>query len=179
MLWHEFNLLVAAKLQGNSALADQRAVIYVDTSAQKLHVIDFEEEQSKIYPVSTAANGVGNLTGSYKTPVGIHRVRQKIGGGEVSGRVFVGREPGGLVSAQTNNQSDDEITSRILWLDGMEAGFNKGGDVDTFERYIYIHGTSDEKRIGQPVSHGCIRMTNKDVIELFDEILVNDLVLIQ
>ena len=75
--------------------------------------------------------------------------------------------------------SDDEITSRILWLDGMEEGVNKGGIHDSYERYIYIHGTSDERRIGQPVSIGCVRMKNVDVIELFDEVLISDLVIIR
>jgi lipoprotein-anchoring transpeptidase ErfK/SrfK len=73
----------------------------------------------------------------------------------------------------------DEITSRILWLDGLEEGINHGGVYDTFDRFIYIHGTSDEKRIGEPVSAGCIRMKNKDIIELFNEVLVDDLVLIR
>ena len=80
---------------------------------------------------------------------------------------------------KNDNREDDEITSRILWLDGLESGFNNGGVHDSYTRYIYIHGTSDEMRIGQPVSHGCIRMKNLDVIELFDEVLINDLVIIQ
>ena len=78
-----------------------------------------------------------------------------------------------------DNREIDEITSRILWLDGLEEGINRGGPYDTFSRYIYIHGTSDEKRIGEPVSAGCIRMKNDDIVELFDEVLVNDLVIIK
>jgi lipoprotein-anchoring transpeptidase ErfK/SrfK len=83
------------------------------------------------------------------------------------------------VSKKTDNREEDEITSRILWLEGVEQGFNRGGANDSFSRYIYIHGTSDEKRIGEPVSAGCIRMKNKDVIDLFDTVVVNDLVIIQ
>ena len=179
MLWLEFSRLVAPHLHGNSALADERPVLYIDVAAQNLHLIDIDEKESRIYPVSTAANGVGNRSESFKTPYGIHRIRQKIGGGEAPGMEFVGRKPTGRITRQHNNQDADEITSRILWLDGMEQGVNKGGDNDTFNRYIYIHGTSDEMRIGQPVSAGCIRMKNIDVIALFDEMQVNDLVLIR
>jgi lipoprotein-anchoring transpeptidase ErfK/SrfK len=116
---------------------------------------------------------------SNKTPIGIHRVKQKIGGGQPQGMIFEAREATGRIAKNTDNRDQDEITSRILWLDGLEPGFNKDGVYDSFSRYIYIHGTSDEKRIGQAVSHGCIRMKNADVIELFDGVLINDLVLIQ
>ena len=92
--------------------------------------------------------------------------------------VFKAREPTGNIADNLDNREQDQITSRILWLDGLEEGVNCGGVYDTYARYIYIHGTSDEKRIGEPVSAGCIRMKNDDVIELFDEVLVNDLVVI-
>ena len=101
------------------------------------------------------------------------------GGGEPSGMIFQGREPVGQVARSLDNREKDEITSRILWLDGLEQGINRGGGNDTFARYIYIHGTSDEKRIGQPVSAGCIRMRNRDVIDLFNEVLVDDIVIIR
>lgn len=179
MNWEEINQQVAHKLQGNSALADERPFIYIVIAEQRVYWIDVEAENDRSYPVSTAANGSGNRADSYKTPFGIHRIRQKIGGGEPPGMVFEGREPVGRVARQMNNQDEDEITSRILWLDGMEQGINQGGVYDTYSRYIYIHGTSDEKRIGQPVSAGCIRMKNEDVIELFEDALVNDLVLIR
>ena len=93
--------------------------------------------------------------------------------------VFSARQATGRVSKKTDNREEDEITSRILWLDGLEQGFNNGGVHDSYSRYIYIHGTSDEKRIGQPVSMGCIRMKNQNVIDLFDQVIVNDLVIIQ
>jgi hypothetical protein len=179
MLWQDFYRQVLEKFPGNSTLADQRPFIFIEAHKQLLHWIDIDEAENKSYPVSTAANGLGNRIESNKTPIGIHRIKQKIGGGEPRGMVFKSREATGHVSDKTDNREEDEITSRILWLDGMEQGFNKGGVHDTYSRYIYIHGTSDEERIGQAVSHGCIRMKNQDVIELFDEVIVNDLVIIQ
>ena len=179
MLWQELNREVASKLSGNPALADERPFILVDSSRQCLHWIDVDPDNSRIYPISTAENGIGNRLESYKTPFGIHRIRQKIGGDQPFGMVFEGREPTGRIAQRMDNRERDEITSRILWLDGLEEGINLGGVYDTYSRYIYIHGTSDEQRIGQPVSAGCIRMKNDDVIELFDEVLVNDLVVIR
>ena len=179
MIWEDFNHELASKLRGNSALGDERPIIYIDIANQRIHWIDIEVEDCRSYPVSTALNGLGNRIESYKTPFGIHRIRQKIGGGELAGTVFEGREPVDRIARNMDIQDADEITSRILWLDGMEEGVNRGGVYDTYSRYIYIHGTSDEKRIGQPVSAGCIRMKNDDVIKLFDDVLVNDLVLIR
>ncbi len=179
MDWHNLSREVADKLSGNPALADERPIIYVDSRQQQLLWIDIEEENSTSYPISTAANGVGNRMDSFKTPFGIHRIRQKIGGGEPCGMVFESREPIGKIARSLDNRDKDEITSRILWLDGLEQGINHGGVYDTFDRFIYIHGTSDEKRIGEPVSAGCIRMKNDDIIELFDEVLVDDIVLIR
>jgi lipoprotein-anchoring transpeptidase ErfK/SrfK len=179
MLWQDIYRKVLEKFPGNIALADQRPFIFIDARKQQLCWIDIDEAENKTYSISTATNGLGNRVDSNKTPVGIHRIKQKIGGGEPQGMVFKGRIATGQISKNTDNREEDEITSRILWLDGLEPGFNKGNVHDTYSRYIYIHGTSDEQRIGQPVSHGCIRMKNKDVIELFDEVLVNDIVIIQ
>ena len=179
MDWHKLSREIADKLDGNIALADERPIIYIDSRQQLLLWIDIEEENSNSYPISTAANGPGNRMDSFKTPFGIHRIRQKIGGGEVSGTIFESRESIGKVATSLDKRDKDEITSRILWLDGLEEGVNHGGVYDTFDRFIYIHGTSDEKRIGEPVSAGCIRMKNDDIIELFDEVLVDDLVLIR
>lgn len=177
--WRDLNRQVQAILPGNMALADERPYILIDSRTQRLHWIEFDQEEDKTYPVSTATNGLGNREESYKTPFGILRIKQKIGGGEPAGMIFIAREPTGVISEDTDNRDEDEITSRILWLDGMEQGINNGRGYDTFSRYIYIHGTSDERRIGQPVSEGCIRMKNEDVIELFDQVLVNDLVVIR
>ncbi|MFT5503550.1 MAG: lipoprotein-anchoring transpeptidase ErfK/SrfK [Gammaproteobacteria bacterium] len=178
MKWQDISRSIAPKLGGNSALADERPIMVVQSKSQQLLVIDCEEGEIARYKISTADNGIGNRQDSFKTPFGIHRIRQKIGGGERLGSVFKAREPTGQLMRTRNNTETDEITSRILWLDGLEDGVNKGGDVDTYSRYIYIHGTSDEKRLGQPVSKGCIRMKNEDVIELFDNVLLNDLVII-
>ena len=179
MRWQEIKDEVVAKLGGNSALGDERPFIYVDSQQQQLHRVDIEEEHNRIYPVSTAENGIGNRLDSHKTPFGIHRIRQKVGGGQPIGAVFEARQPTGRIASDLDNREQDEITSRILWLDGLEDGVNRGGVYDTYSRYIYIHGTSDEKRIGEPVSGGCIRMRNADVIELFGEVLLNDLVIIR
>ena len=179
MQWHDISREVASRLQGNLALADERPIMVVESSTQKLHWIDIEPENYRCYPVSTSENGIGNRIDSYKTPFGIHRIRQKIGGGEPAGVIFEARESSGIIARNLDNRDKDEITSRILWLDGLERDVNLGGGYDTYQRYIYIHGTSDEKRIGEPVSAGCIRMKNQDVIELFEEVLLNDIVLIK
>ncbi len=179
MIWQDVNKEIASRLPGNIAMADERPFILIESATQNLHWIDIEAENSRCYSISTAANGMGNQIDSLKTPLGIHRVRQKIGGGEPRGMVFESRKPTGRIAEDLDNRDVDEITSRILWLDGLEKGINQEGSCDTWSRYIYIHGTSDEKRIGEPVSAGCIRMKNEDVIELFDEVLVNDLVLIR
>ncbi len=179
MLWVDIYSEVLDRLPGNSALTDQRPFIYIEGRKQLLHRIEIDQTENRSYPVSTAANGLGNRVDSLKTPIGLHRIKQKVGRGEPLGMVFEARKATGRISKKNDNREDDEITSRILWLDGLEPGFNNGGANDSYSRYIYIHGTSDEKRIGEPVSHGCIRMKNRDVIELFDEVLVNDIVLIQ
>ena len=179
MSWQQLHDEIADKIGGSAALADERPIILIDSARQFLHWIDIDPDNNIDYPVSTAANGMGNRVDSYKTPFGIHRIKQKIGGGEAERMIFKAREPTGRVARSMDNREQDEITSRILWLDGLEPGINRGGAYDTFSRYIYIHGTSDEQRIGQAVSAGCIRMKNCDVIELFDEVMVDDLVLIR
>lgn len=131
------------------------------------------------YPVSTALNGRGCEMGSFRTPTGRHRIRLKIGAGYPSGAVFVARRHTGEIFNSTWSAAHpgrDWILSRILWLQGLDPGFNRGGEVDMLRRFIYIHGTADEDRIGTPCSHGCIRMRNADVIELFDQVEVGTLV---
>ena len=179
MLWSDLYSQVLDKLPAGTALKGQRPFILIDAAKQLLHWIDIDAANNKSYSVSTAFNGPGNRVDSFKTPIGIHRIKQKIGAGEPLGMVFSARTATGRVSKKNDNREEDEITSRILWLDGVEQGFNRGGANDSFSRYIYIHGTSDEKRIGEPVSAGCIRMKNKDVIDLFDAVVVNDMVIIQ
>ena len=123
------------------------------------------------WPVSTALAGVGNEKNSGKTPLGCHLIRAKIGEGQPTGTVFVGRRPTGeCYSAELAQQypERDWILTRILWLCGNEVGYNRLGQVDSMRRYIYIHGTPDTEPMGVPKSHGCIRMRNQDVEALFD-----------
>ncbi len=125
------------------------------------------------YPVSTALNGAGEQNGSGKTPRGWHRICACIGRGLAENTVFVGRRPTGEIYSAGLAQACPErdwILTRILWLQGMEIGFNRMGNVDSMRRYIYIHGTPDSEPVGQPLSHGCIRMRNRDVIELSERV---------
>jgi lipoprotein-anchoring transpeptidase ErfK/SrfK len=138
-------------------------------------VIDAAKQQhafgNRIYPVSTAKNGCGEKNGSFCTPRGRHIVRAKIGAGQPLGAVFVRRRPTGEVwtpELHARYPGRDWMLTRILWLSGKEPGFNRLGDVDTMRRVIYIHGTHDYAEMGKPGSHGCIRMRNADIAELFD-----------
>lgn len=123
------------------------------------------------WPVSTALKGAGNQFGSNQTPLGQHRIRACIGAGAPMGAVFVGRRPTGEIHSRELAQrypDRDWILTRILWLCGEEKGVNRGGNVDSQRRYIYIHGTPDTEPMGVPLSHGCVRMRNQDVTVLFD-----------
>ncbi len=148
--------------------------IDVDLRLQQLYLWELFPDGDMLirqYPVSTAANGAGEARGSYCTPRGRHRIAQKIGAGAPLHAAFRGREPTGEIwspALEAENPGRDWILTRILWLEGLEPGRNRGGGVDTLARYIYIHGTNEEHRIGTPASHGCIRMRNADVAELFD-----------
>jgi len=136
----------------------------------------------KEYPISSGANGPGEQRGSGCTPRGLHRIRLKVGRDATPGSVFVGRRATGEVYCQElcqQNPQRDWILSRILWLTGAEPGRNRGGEVDTLRRFIYIHGTPDSEPLGEPRSHGCIRMRNADVIDLFERVANGDWVEIQ
>jgi lipoprotein-anchoring transpeptidase ErfK/SrfK len=144
--------------------------IRIDTENQKLELLD-ESRLVRRYPVSTAINGVGEVSGSFCTPRGRHVVRARIGAGLPENTVFVRRRPSGEVyTDELGSQfpERDWILSRILWLSGCEPGFNRLGKVDTMRRYIYIHGTPHEDAIGRPASHGCVRMRMRDMVELFE-----------
>ncbi|MCF8235290.1 MAG: L,D-transpeptidase [Bacteroidales bacterium] len=124
----------------------------------------------KTYVISTAKNGLGCEAGSGKTPTGLHRVKEKFGEGKPIGAIFKARAFTGEIAQIYTDDTDiegDPVTTRILWLEGLEEGKNKGPGVDSYYRYIYIHGTPEEGLLGRPASKGCIRMSNKDVIELF------------
>lgn len=129
----------------------------------------------KTYVISTAKNGLGCEAGSGKTPTGRHRVKAKFGEDKPPGAIFKARAFTGEIAQIYTDETDveeDPVTTRILWLEGLEEGKNKGPGVDSYYRYIYIHGTPEEGLLGQPASKGCIRMSNKDVIELFEMVPV-------
>lgn len=144
--------------------------IEVDIAAQRLRLYE-QGSVTREYTVSTAANGAGEIQGSGCTPRGRHIVRAKIGAGLPVGAVLRARRWTREVwtpELQARYPGRDWILSRILWLSGLERGRNRLGCVDTFRRYIYLHGTPDSEPLGQPLSHGCVRLRNEDVIELFD-----------
>ena len=145
--------------------------LLVRVAEQRLYVLNKNGDVIQQYPVSTSKHGVGNSDGSNQTPPGKHVVREKIGDHCAEREVFIGRQAQGELEQLREAGvalPEDVITARILWLEGLEPGVNKGDGVDSYRRYIYIHGTHEENIIGTPASHGCIRMLNKDVIELFD-----------
>jgi L,D-transpeptidase YbiS len=148
--------------------------IEVDTRLQQLYLWEPGPDGDMLirqYPVSCASNGVGEEDGSYCTPRGRHRIAEKVGAGAPLGTAFKSRQPTGEIwtpELDAGNPGRDWILSRILWLEGLEPGRNQGGTVDTHQRYIYIHGTHEEHKLGTPASHGCVRMKNEDVAELFD-----------
>ncbi len=147
--------------------------IRISLAAQALELFDDSGARLHRYPVSTSKNGAGEQCDSDCTPRGRHIIRAKIGAGLPLNTVFVGRRPTGEIhnsELSGRHPERDWILTRILWLSGCEPGFNRMQQVDTMRRFVYIHGTSDEQRIGEPVSHGCIRMRNRDVIELFDAV---------
>ncbi|WP_336166531.1 cell wall-recycling L,D-carboxypeptidase ElsL [Acinetobacter sp. 161(2023)] len=151
------------------------ADVLIDLANQTLTL----PKHNKFYVISTGKNGIGEQENTGRTPRGWHRVAKKIGAESPQNAVFIARKPTGEVySTELAAQypERDWILSRILWLDGLEAGFNKGEGCDTMQRYIYIHGTPDTQPMGVPMSHGCVRMRNEEIIELFDLVAEDALV---
>lgn len=149
--------------------------IEISIPQQTLTLFDDNGGQVARYAVSTAANGVGCVKNSGCTPLGTHIIRAKIGDGAAENTVFVGRRPTGEIftpALKLEFPERDWILTRILWLSGTEPGKNRLGNVDTMQRYIYIHGTPDETELGVPGSHGCVRMRNADLVDLFDRVPV-------
>ena len=134
--------------------------IRIDTKEQTLHLLH-DQRVVHQFPISTSRFGLGEASGSFRTPLGRFRIYQKIGGDQPLNTVFRGRVP--VTNPSDWDKESDLITSRILWLDGLEPH-----NVNTRERLIYIHGTNEEHLIGQPASHGCVRMRNEDITRLFD-----------
>jgi len=144
--------------------------MYVSVKYQRLYLI-VNDSTIRKYSISTAKKGIGCKSGSNKTPSGLHTIKRKIGadvplGGILESRIYTGRIA--KIITKKKNAEKDYVTTRVMWLQGEEPGLNKGRNVDSYNRYIYIHGTPEEGFIGEPASHGCVRMKNKDVIELFD-----------
>jgi len=153
-------------------------ILYISVQRQPLfHVVDGLMRND--YSIATAHAGLGTLVDSYRTPPGLHRVAEKFGDGLPIGSVLKDREPTGeVVELAAPGEDHDVITSRILWLEGLEEGTNRGGDRDSHDRFIYIHGTGNEASLGSPSSMGCIRMANQDVIRLYEEVPIGALVVV-
>ena len=171
------------------AILPTRRVLVVSAARQKVSLFERVERSAwqspgrvgttagfdfiRAFRCSTSRFGTGQETGSNRTPLGLHRIAEKIGGGWPVGTVFKSRQPIGFT---WRGLPDAKITTRILWLDGLEPGFNRGGNVDSHSRYIYIHGTGDETTLGRPASCGCVHLAAADLVPLFDTIHVGALV---
>jgi len=162
----------------NQQLLPSRLILSVSVDSQTMWLFERADVQPhsgafpqyklrKRYIVSTSAYGIGQVADSNKTPLGLHRVARKIGGGYPIGTVFRSRKE---IGRTWQGLPDGSIVHRILWLAGLEPGQNRGGDVDTFNRYIYIHGFGDETTLGRPNSHGCIHLSANDLIPLYDRL---------
>jgi len=159
----------------------ESAHIEVDISEQRLYLIENNLIKAS-YPISTSKYGEGSIENSFKTPLGKHSIKEMIGEEADINTIFTSRintKRSATIIDQFEDTDNDYVTSRIMWLDGEEDGLNKGGNVDSFRRYIYIHGTHEEGLIGTKASHGCIRMFNYDVIELFNLVNIGTKVLIR
>ncbi|BBE51309.1 Putative L,D-transpeptidase YkuD [Ferriphaselus amnicola] len=149
--------------------------IVIHIPCQLLELSDDTGTLLRRYPVSTGASGAGEESGSFCTPRGRHVIRAKVGAGQPENTVFVRRRPTGEIYSPELGAAypgRDWILTRILWLSGCESGYNRSGTCDTMRRYVYIHGTPDETELGKPGSHGCVRMRNRDLIELFEQVPV-------
>ena len=153
----------------------------VQVSIQKMFIYQ-DGQLIDTYSISTGKNGVGEMRNSEQTPRGLHIIRAKIGAYCAPNTVFVGRRSTGEIytpELRVKYPERDWILTRIFWLSGLEKNKNRLGNVDTMQRYIYIHGTDDENTIGTPLSHGCIRMRNQDVIDLFKKVTVGESVFVE
>ena len=154
---------------------DLDLLIAVNISSQELFLLN-RGNIEQVYSISTSTYGTGSKENSFKTPLGKHKISEKIGQGLPRGAILKARKWTGAIANIINNPIDTEfdvVTSRILWLEGLEEGKNFGPGVDSKSRYIYIHGTAEEGLIGKPASDGCVRMYNNDVISLFDKVSID------
>lgn len=164
---HKFIIILLFSAVNISAMTYK---IDIDISQQRLYLKQ-NDDLIKSYPISSSKYGEGSLENSNMTPLGLHVIKEKIGTDVPINTLFISRiNTKRTVNIENSRKKtkDDHITSRILWLDGLEEGKNKGKGVDSYSRYIYIHGTHEEGLIGEKASHGCIRMLNNDVIDLYN-----------
>ena len=170
------NYMALANIESISAeYRELEALIVVDISTQQLFFLK-KGKIEEIYSVSTSVYGTGSKVNSFKTPLGRHKISEKIGEGLPEGAILKGRRWTGAIANIIKEPIDTEfdvVTSRILWLTGLEEGKNLGTGVDSKSRYIYIHGTAEEGLIGKPASDGCVRMYNIDVISLFNSVNID------
>ena len=170
------NYMVLANIESISVeYRELESLIVVDVSTQQLFFLK-KGKIEEIYSVSTSVYGTGSKVNSFKTPLGRHKLSEKIGDGLPEGAILKGRRWTGAIANIIKEPIDTEfdvVTSRILWLTGLEEGKNLGSDVDSKSRYIYIHGTAEEGLIGKPASDGCVRMYNIDVISLFNSVNID------
>ena len=168
---HKFIIILLFSAVNISAMTYK---IDIDISQQRLYLKQ-NDELIKSYPISSSKYGEGSTENSNMTPLGLHVIKEKIGTNVPINTLFISRintKRTVNIENSKNKTKDDHITSRILWLDGLEEGKNKGKGVDSYSRYIYIHGTHEEGLIGEKASHGCIRMLNNDVIDLYNYVNV-------
>jgi len=164
---HKFIIILLFSAVNISAMTYK---IDIDISQQRLYLKQ-NDDLIKSYPISSSKYGEGSTENSNMTPLGLHVIKEKIGTDVPINTLFISRintKRTVNIENSRNKTKDDHITSRILWLDGLEEGKNKGKGVYSYSRYIYIHGTHEEGLIGEKASHGCIRMLNNDVIDLYN-----------
>jgi hypothetical protein len=148
-------------------IAEQTVSVF-ECEAEQLAKADFPNYKLfKKYTCSTSRFGIGEVAGSNMTPRGLHRIAEKIGDGCPVGTVFKERQ---IVGYTSEGYPNALITTRIMWLEGLDTGFNRDGNVDSHDRYIYIHGTGDESTIGRPASHGCVHLAASDLVPLYDKL---------
>ncbi len=175
MPWPQTIPAAAQRARARAGVVRAQFFLTVNVARQALSI--FEHDLFvKTCRCSTSRVGVGEISGSHRTPRGLHRVAQKIGGGSPVGTVFKSRVPVGYTWA---GHPLAPITTRIFWLEGLEPGLNRGGDVDSHARYIYIHGTGNETTLGRPDTIGCIHLSTNDLIPLFDRLPTGSLVWIE
>jgi len=165
---------IFGKLVRTQEMKAEQLYLIAEISNQKLYVMK-ETEIMNDYNISTSKYGIGNQEGSFRTPLGTHRIIEKIGEGVPICGIFKKRKFTGKITRLDNGNEGDLITSRIFVLAGLERKINLGRNIDSLERGIFIHGTQQENLIGKPASHGCIRMRNKEIMELFYKIEIGSL----